>query len=754
MTLIPVQYIGGCVLLILGAAFFLIWGGDRRNAMAWYWAIAYSALSVAAFTGYRYQEIASPLLGGISALFTGTYVAAMYAANRVGESKRVTATQLLFMSVAITVLISLVGFGYSQSVGRLVVLVLMIILFAWSAKIFYVNVQLSIVGHAFMAKALLTSSTFFAGEFINTAQQSLWISVPNWIMTIILALVLVYTAIKQSRDRLEKVLNNIPDALVAGNTEGEWIFYNQRFADLAGLTTSAAKNHQQPEPEEWDIRNVLTKFDRLIMNGSELTPVTLERQISHKQGAPFQAEVIYSSYLEFGKVIVVAQIRDITERKLAEREKLRLVSSDPLTGLLNRQGFEIRLRELLWNAQQTQHICALFIVDIRDFKRVNDVVGTQQGDKLLKEIATMIRTQSEPNDLTARLGSDEFVIVIPHIAETTQLTYVLQRVQRVLAAIDSFMHKGDITLSINANVGIALSGEEAMIPSVLIHRAQLALYEAKARGINEYQVYEDALDSKFTAGVLIESALRKALYSDEFSLHYQPILDTQTKRIEKVEALARWHSPSLGFVSPAAFIPIAEQSDLIVDLGRWILRTAFLQAKIWHERYATAPVIGVNISVRQFLHKNFETELLRLTQEFKIDPAWIELELTESLFAGQDNGPLRMLLDRLRSEGFGLSLDDFGTGYSSLSYLAEFRLSAVKIDRSFVSEMDKDSKKRSIVKAIISMGHSLGLKVIAEGVETPAEYQGLLEDACDYVQGYLFGKPVPAEQLPAFDIPE
>jgi diguanylate cyclase (GGDEF)-like protein/PAS domain S-box-containing protein len=722
--------------------------------MAWYWAIAYSALSVAAFTGYRYQEIASPLLGGISALFTGTYVAAMYAANRVGESKRVTATQLLFMSVAITVLISLVGFGYSQSVGRLVVLVLMIILFVWSAKIFYVNVQLSIVGHAFMAKALLTSSTLFAGEFINTAQQSLWISVPNWIMTIILALVLVYTAIKQSRDRLEKVLNNIPDALVAGNTEGEWVFYNQRFADLAGLTTSAVKNHQQPEPEEWDIRNVLTKSDRLIMNGSALTPVTLERQISHKQGAPFQAEVIYSSYLEFGKVIVVAQIRDITERKLAEREKLRLVSSDPLTGLLNRQGFEIRLRELLWNAQQTQHICALFIVDIRDFKRVNDVVGTQQGDKLLKEIATMIRTQSEPNDLTARLGSDEFVIVIPHIAETTQLTYVLQRVQRVLAAIDSFMHKGDITLSINANVGIALSGEEAMIPSVLIHRAQLALYEAKARGINEYQVYEDALDSKFTAGVLIESALRKALYSDEFSLHYQPILDTQTKRIEKVEALARWNSSSLGFVSPAAFIPIAEQSDLIVDLGRWILRTAFLQAKIWHERYATAPVIGVNISVRQFLHKNFETELLRLTQEFKIDPAWIELELTESLFAGQDNGPLRMLLDRLRSEGFGLSLDDFGTGYSSLSYLAEFRLSAVKIDRSFVSEMDKDSKKRSIVKAIISMGHSLGLKVIAEGVETPAEYQGLLEDACDYVQGYLFSKPVPAEQLPAFDIPE
>ncbi|MFN3377123.1 MAG: putative bifunctional diguanylate cyclase/phosphodiesterase [Burkholderiaceae bacterium] len=463
----------------------------------------------------------------------------------------------------------------------------------------------------------------------------------------------------------------------------------------------------------------------------------------------FPAEITYSSFDDLGQIVVLAQVRDLTERKQAEEERLRLVTSDLLTGLPNRQHLEFKLRELLAHSEAQGQRCALLLIDIAHFKKINDALGHLKGDEVLREISQLLAGCCQGCDLLARVGGDEFVMVMSGLTGRESVLTVEDRARQVLAQLQREVRQGGLGVTMGASIGIAFSQPQGSSPQALLQHAELALYEAKAHGRGEWRFFSDDMDARLAASLRLESALRSALAdgSEELQLHYQPICDARTGALVKVEALLRWNSPTLGPVSPDRFIPIAEQSALILDLGHWVMNEAMRQVAAWRAAHGHAPVVSVNVSVRQFLHKDFELQLYSLLLLHDLPASQIELELTESVLAGEDD-ELQGLLTRLRDTGCGLSLDDFGTGYSSLSYLARFRLSSVKIDRSFVRGVDQDMRKRSLVRAIVSMGHSLGLVVVAEGVETEAERGVLLQEGCDQLQGYLLGRPAPAQDQP------
>ena len=293
------------------------------------------------------------------------------------------------------------------------------------------------------------------------------------------------------------------------------------------------------------------------------------------------------------------------------------------------------------------------------------------------------------------------------------------------------------------SIGIALS-DSAQNPQMLLQHAEAALRETKLSRKGEWGFFNSGMDARLVETLRMESLLRNAIANNELQLYYQPIIDAKNSELVKVEALIRWNSPVLGWVSPAIFIPLAEQSELIIDIGSWVLKEAVEQASRWKKLDVKAPVISINVSVKQFVSREFEQLLFTTLEAHTVQTNQIELELTETLFAN-DQGELSSLLKRLYEAGFGLSLDEFGTGYSSLSYLSKFNLTTVKIDRSFISGLEIDDRSHSLVRAIIAMGHSLGLKVVAEGVETSAQSRILIAEECDYLQGYLFGKPAPSD---------
>lgn len=741
--------IGSLLLVILGLAFLLVWQGERQNRAAAHWGIAHLALAVAAFTGYRYQVQGSEELGLVSLICTGLFLITLYAGNRALAGARTRLRELLLGTALVTSLVGVVGFGVDQLAGRLLVLSLLILLFAWSGWYFWARLGMRGVSAAFLFRVAALATMFTQGDRLATTSQDVWVSGLNWLSVLLLAFVLILVAARQSGLRIEQVLRHLPDAVVARRLDGTVLFCNQRFAQLAGAIT-AAQLVGRPVPllavEGDEATRVLKEINAVARQGPMREPVIIERLIRDATGHTFTAEITYSNYLEFGMTVVVAQVRDISERKRAEAERIRLLSTDPLTGLLNRQGLDMAFDALLGAEPADAPRCAVMVIDLHRFKRLNDALGPERGDALLRSISQTLQALAHPGDLISRTGGDEFVVVARGLPPEETERLLDQRAQAILRAIRREERAGDITILVQANIGIAVSDASAT-RSTLMQHAQLALQGAKSGGTGEHRFYESSMDTRLLQAIRIESALRDALAHHELSLHYQPIVDAPTGDLVKVEALIRWHSATLGPVSPAVFIPVAEQSPFIVELGRWILETACRQAADWARRTATPPVISVNISVRQFGHRNFEQELMAVVARHGLTPRALDLELTESLFVDHNDDGVQQLLQRLASAGFGLSLDDFGTGYSSLGYLARFPLTTVKVDRSFVRGMDTDARQRSIARAIVSMGHNLGLRVVAEGVETEAERQCLLEDGCDLLQGYLMGRPAPASEI-------
>ncbi|HEV7768824.1 MAG TPA: EAL domain-containing protein [Thermoanaerobaculia bacterium] len=441
--------------------------------------------------------------------------------------------------------------------------------------------------------------------------------------------------------------------------------------------------------------------------------------------------------------LVHATVVDISDRKRAEEQIEFHAYHDVLTHLPNRKLFTDRLRHGLTRAKRNNRPLAVMFIDVDHFKTVNDTLGHTAGDELLLEMARRLRECVREDDTVARLGGDEFTIILSELSHPEDAISVAQK---ILAAVQEPITILGMPIVASASIGIALYPEDGLDPESLLRNADSAMYRAKDEGRNTYQLCTDEMKQHALERLAVESRLRTAVRDQQLFLVYQPQINLLTGRTIGVEALVRWNDPMRGVVEPASFIPIAEETRLILPLGEWVLRTACHQMKEWHDRGAGPMRIAVNLSARQFQQHDLVDMVRRVLEETGLGPSSLDLEITETT-AMQNAEATVDTLHALRALGVGISIDDFGMGYSSLNYLKRFPLNAVKIDRAFVNDIASSNGDAAIVSAVIGMARSLRLRVLAEGVETAEQFAFLRSRECDEAQGYYFSRPISAEEM-------
>lgn len=437
-------------------------------------------------------------------------------------------------------------------------------------------------------------------------------------------------------------------------------------------------------------------------------------------------------------------MQTLTERKQAHL--YHLAHFDALTGLPNRLLFEDRLTQALVHERRAGKLVALLFLDLDRFKAINDTFGHAVGDLLLKAVSKRLSQTVRESDTVARMGGDEFTLIFSGIHEPLDAGKIAHLILEVMGK--PFVLEGH-EVFVSTSIGITLYplDTDGIDPiETLLKNADTAMYKAKDRGKNNYQFFTPEMNVATLERMLLENDLRKALENDEFILHYQPRIHCADSSVSGMEALIRWQHPKLGLVSPATFIPLAEETGLIVPIGEWVLRTACLQTKAWHDAGMPPLRVAVNISARQFKHADLILTIEKVLHETGLSPRFLEVELTESL-AMEDVQQTIVTLNALNNMGISIAIDDFGTGYSSLAYLKRFPVDFLKIDQSFVRDIVDNSDSAAIAKAIIAMAHNLNLEVVGEGVETSEQFDFLRQNDCEEVQGYLFSRPLCVEEF-------
>jgi diguanylate cyclase (GGDEF)-like protein len=440
----------------------------------------------------------------------------------------------------------------------------------------------------------------------------------------------------------------------------------------------------------------------------------------------------------------IGMFSDISARKAAEARIEYLAHYDSLTGLPNRSLLQDRFALAIAQARRGHRRIGVLFLDLDRFKLVNDTLGHSAGDAVLQQTAHRLRGCLRQSDFVARQGGDEFIVLINDVDMIHDAAHVAQK---IIQAMGQPMSVQGHEIHTSPSIGISICPDDGSDIESLLKNADIAMYQAKNAGRNNYQFFAQEMNETAFEHLAFETSLRRALDKRQFVLHYQPQVDVASGSILGVEALIRWNHPDLGVVSPAQFIPVAEESGLIVPISAWVLRTACAQAAEWRQSLGHAPRMSVNISALHFRHRDFVEMVTGSMDQAGIDPGALELELTESVVM-QDADATVAKLTALRRKGVGLAIDDFGTGYSSLSYLKRFPLDRLKIDQSFVRDIGHSSDSEAIIQAIVGMAHSLRLQTVAEGVETREQLKFLHSLGCDQLQGYLFSRPVPAAEIP------
>ena len=442
----------------------------------------------------------------------------------------------------------------------------------------------------------------------------------------------------------------------------------------------------------------------------------------------------------------VSVSHDISERKQSEETIKRLAFFDPLTGLPNRSLFKERIDQSKLQSDRNRTGFALLYLDLDRFKNINDSLGHPVGDSLLVAVGERIQSRLRATDTVARLGGDEFAIIANGLDKPEQASNVANQVIR---SIEEIFTIGDHELGISTSIGISLYPQDAEDIDQLIIRADSAMYQAKDSGRNQFQLYSGANEAQLMDRLALESHLRHAIERDELLLYYQPKIDLVTGQINSIEALLRWKHGERGLVPPSDFIPLAEESGLIVPIGEWVFEAVCKQINLWDAQGQSKLRVAVNLSGRQFREDDLVRKIENIVSQAGIPAGRLEIEITESTIIDNPDQAIQTL-NALRANGFRLSIDDFGTGYSSLSYLKRFPLNTLKIDRSFVRDLVSDSEDARIVTAVIGLAHGLGLRVVAEGVENEEQLEFLRRHHCDEVQGFYFSKPIPSDDLDEF----
>ncbi len=549
-------------------------------------------------------------------------------------------------------------------------------------------------------------------------------------------------ALRQSEERFRSLVQNASDVIAILDSDGR-----------IGYTSPAVRSVLGQSPEDLRGANVLdlvhveersaavTYLDNVLAQPGG-TLVT-ELRLRHSDGSWHDFEIVANNMLQQPAVEgIVATCRDITQRKAFERELSRLAFSDTLTGLPNRALLTDRLSHALARADRLTKRVAVMFLDLDRFKVVNDSLGHASGDQLLVDVANRISSCLRSGDTAARLGGDEFTILLEDVDDESQAVEIAERINHAL--------RWPITLEgrevfVSASIGIALS-TRGLGPDGLLRNADLALYRAKADGRARYAVFDPSMEARALERLEVETDLRHALDRDELRVYFQPVVDLASGTINEVEALVRWDRPGFGIVSPMVFIPIAEETGLIVQIGQWVLEEACRWAHRWQACSSQPLVVSVNLSARQFQNPELLADIRRTLDETGLDPRLLKLEITESIVM-QDAVATIETLQAFKALGIRVAIDDFGTGYSSLSYLKRLPVDTLKIDRSFVNGLGLDSQDTAIVDSVVALARTLHLSVTGEGVETTAQARHLRQLGCERGQGFLFAQPLPPEDV-------
>ncbi|WP_461568738.1 putative bifunctional diguanylate cyclase/phosphodiesterase [Thermincola ferriacetica] len=550
-------------------------------------------------------------------------------------------------------------------------------------------------------------------------------------------------ALAESEERYRTLFERTASPILVTDTKGNYIDCNEAACKFMELS--------REELLTLNVRDLLPK-------GWEKRPK--EHKILWKTEGVIQAEYMIKNRIKImeltvtpaiwqGKTVVFGVGKDITERKRAEEKMRRMAYYDGLTGLPNRAFFKEKLTAAIIKSRSKKQKLAILFLDLDRFKTVNDTMGHDVGDQLLKDVAKRLKKRVGKGRVVARLSGDEFIILQPNVSRTEDVRKFAEDVCESLRKPFTIAGRN---FHVTTSIGITVFPDNGEDAKTLLKNADIAMYKAKEQGGNSYEVYTFAMNEMAMAKLELENNLRAALERKEFTLFYQPQVHGMTGEIVGMEALIRWKHPEKGLISPAEFIPVAEETGLIVPIGEWVLYTACMQNKYWQQK-GYAPIrVAVNLSARQFQQRNLVSMIARVLEKTGLDPNCLELEITESV-AMQNLENTIKLVKQLKDLGVHISIDDFGTGYASLSYLKLFPpIDTLKIDRSFVRDISQNPRNASdaLVATMIVLAKNLKLKVVAEGVENEKQLKFLLERQCDEFQGFFFGKPVPAKEFEQF----
>lgn len=553
-------------------------------------------------------------------------------------------------------------------------------------------------------------------------------------------------ALRESEERYALAATGANDGLWDWNLKTNTIYYSPRWKSMLGYTQEEIGN----SPQEWFKRvhaSDLEKLESALLNHQSMdqTHIEVEYRIQHKDGTVLwmltRGTIVYDDQAKASRI--AGSQTDITQRKLAEERLLFDAFHDALTHLPNRALFMDRLERLLDRTKRYKNYkFAVLFIDIDRFKVVNDSLGHAIGDQLLVEISKRLERCLRSGDTVARLGGDEFTILLDGVEGIKTATEIANRIHDQLS---SSFNLGVQNVFITASIGITLSESEYIQAGDFLRDADTAMYKAKLSGKARHEIFDRTMHTRVMETLNLEADLRRAIEREEFHLHYQPIISVATGKVVKMEALLRWTHPQSGILPPMHFIPLAEETGMIFPIGEWVLKTVCQQSRTWSAAGFSNLRIALNFSARQFQQKNLPELIKKIMQTTNTSPPMIELEITESI-AMEDVGLSIKILNELRAMNIPITIDDFGIGYSSLSCLKLFPMDAIKIDRSFIHDIPASQINAAITTAIISLGHGLGLKVVAEGVETKEQLNFLKDHACDEIQGYLYSSAVPAEE--------